>query len=304
MNKTVSVFVLAFVLFGTTSLTLASEKEPTDQKQATTEYQEGQIIAYFDEAFELVKPEQARYYRQYQGKTAQGWPIIQDFYQGSNKKNCSPYAVKPEQDLQSKDTPPWEGKVNCWFENGQQGEWFFKNGAANGTFNLWYENGQKSIQGKLKDNEFNGPLIMWNEEGQKTGEFSYKNGQFHGKQIAFSQSHTNKIYFKINEIYYINGEENGKQTYWYENGQKQSVGYMKNGKYEGLKRKWYEDGQKRSEHYYKNGNLNGLSKFWDKSGKLEKEILWQNGKIISKTFYQPDGSVKNIECNAKNCEQE
>jgi antitoxin component YwqK of YwqJK toxin-antitoxin module len=300
MNKALNIFVLAFVMLNITNLTVASKKEQINQENTINKYQEGQIIAYFDETFKLVKPEQARYYRQYLGKTAQGWPIIQDFYQGSNHKFCSPATVKPGVNLQSQDAMPWEGVAFCWFENGQKMlEGSIKEGKTNGYLISWHKNGQKSLQGNNKNNELDGHFILWNENGQKTGEHNFKNGKLDGKQVSFIcadiAEKKNVPCIKESEIYYKNGKEEGQQTFWYRNGQKRSTSYMKNGKREGMKKKWYENGQKRAELYYKNDNLDGLGNFWDRNGKLEKEVLWQNGKVIRTIYYHSDGSVKTIE---------
>ena len=300
MNKALYILVLSFVILNTASLTLASEKEQIHQNNTPIEYQEGQIIAYFNEVYELVKPEQARYYRQYLGKTTQGWPIIQDFYQSSGQKYCSSYTVKPTENLQSKDILPWEGTINCWFENGQkQIEWFFKNGAANGILTVWNEKGQKELQSSMKNDKPDGSWVTWNEKGQIISKQNFKDGQFDGKQVNFGCSNQNCS--KISETHYKNGKGDGKQTYWHENGKKSSTGYMKKGLNEGKAIGWYDNGQKRWEHYFKNGKLNGQNKFWNKNGRLEKTIFWQNGTIIHTTFYNLDGSVKNIEPCIEKC---
>ena len=77
-------------------------------------------------------------------------------------------------------------------------------------------------------------------------------------------------------------KQEGLETHWYENGQKEAESNWKDGKADGLETICYENGQKREETIYKNGkeisskewNEDGSSKSWntlliDEIGKLE-----------------------------------
>ena len=64
---------------------------------------------------------------------------------------------------------------------------------------------------------------------------------------------------------YKNGKQDGKWTYWWENGQKGAEETYKDGKEEGLWTQWYENGQKRGEATFKDGSLISV-KCWDEDG--------------------------------------
>ena len=63
---------------------------------------------------------------------------------------------------------------------------------------------------------------------------------------------------------YKDGKEDGKWTYWYENGQKKSEITYKDGKRE-LYTEWHENGQKRFEATFKDGELIEETR-WDEDG--------------------------------------
>ena len=65
---------------------------------------------------------------------------------------------------------------------------------------------------------------------------------------------------------YKNGKQDGKWTYWWENGQKGAEETYKDGKEEGLWTVWYENGQKKQEGTYKDGKKSKL-KCWNERGK-------------------------------------
>ena len=66
------------------------------------------------------------------------------------------------------------------------------------------------------------------------------------------------------------------------NGQNSSIENFRNGEWEGTQTYWYEDGTKQLEVKYKNGKQNGISKKWYKNGQLEVETSWTDGKSDGK----------------------
>jgi hypothetical protein len=72
----------------------------------------------------------------------------------------------------------------------------------------------------------------------------------------------------------------GKQTWWYDNGQKELEGTYKDGKKDGIHTIWYENGQKKSEATYKDGEFDGLYTEWNENGQKEEEQTYKNGKLI------------------------
>jgi len=63
------------------------------------------------------------------------------------------------------------------------------------------------------------------------------------------------------------GERDGLNTTWYENGQKRWEGTYKDGKKEGLFTNWYENGQKSDEYTFKGDSLIS-SKYWNEDGSV------------------------------------
>ena len=77
----------------------------------------------------------------------------------------------------------------------------------------------------------------------------------------------------------INGEKDGKWTFWFHNtGTKQYEGTFKDGKEDGLYTRWYENGQKKSEATYKDGELDGFSTLWYDNGQKNWEGTYKDGK--------------------------
>ena len=65
------------------------------------------------------------------------------------------------------------------------------------------------------------------------------------------------------------GEQDGKFTKWYENGQKQLDGNLKDGEQDGKFTEWYENGQKWSEGTFKDGKLIS-GKRWNEDGSVKE----------------------------------
>ena len=88
------------------------------------------------------------------------------------------------------------------------------------------------------------------------------------------------------------GIEKVKYEGYYKNGQKRFERTYKDGEKDGLYTEWYENGQKESEETYKNGERDGLVTEWYKNGQKEGEGTFKDGKLISKKYWNEDGSVK------------
>jgi antitoxin component YwqK of YwqJK toxin-antitoxin module len=77
------------------------------------------------------------------------------------------------------------------------------------------------------------------------------------------------------------GLRQGKQTWWYKNGQKWVEIHFKDGKEDGMLTAWYENGQKMSEINYIDGNEDGKGIEWNEGGQIESESNWKEGECIS-----------------------
>jgi len=99
---------------------------------------------------------------------------------------------------------------------------------------------------------------------------------------------------KSSEGFYKNGIKDGLETLWYNNGRKELEGTYKDGKLDGLFTFWYEDGQKEIEGNINVwGRLDGLRTEWYENGQKKKEEKYVEGIIFSRKSWNEDGSVKN-----------
>jgi len=78
---------------------------------------------------------------------------------------------------------------------------------------------------------------------------------------------------------YKNGKQDGKWTYWHENGQKSGEVTYKDGKRDGLHTSWHDNGQKSGEVTWKDGELDGLHTSWHDNGQKSGEVTWKDGEL-------------------------
>ena len=88
---------------------------------------------------------------------------------------------------------------------------------------------------------------------------------------------------KSSEGNYKDGKDDGKLTWWYENGQKSSEGNYKDGKRDGKWTGGIENGQIESEKNYKDGKEDGK---WT-------DVVSENGQITSEKNYKDGKRVAN-----------
>lgn len=203
------------------------------------------------------------HYRKFLGITGKGYIVVQDFYQGSDKKTIDPIEIT-QQDLVT-DMPcttsyisdVFNGMWTLWYENGQKArEVLFLDGKKQGIMTSWYESGEKQGEVPFQDGERNGLITLWHKNGEKARELSFQNGKKHGPWIE-----------------------------WHENGQKKYEANYKNGEMEGSATEWYENGQKKIEGQLLNGKKHGLLTEWDKKGKKISETVYEAGKEVSKKTF-------------------
>ena len=113
---------------------------------------------------------------------------------------------------------------------------------------------------------YSGVAVTYNFDGQKWQEITYKGGKL------------------------------GKQTGWYQNGQKELEGTYKDGYPDGKWTYWSPDGKKSTASIYKNGKKwDGLftGRYWN--GQKEKEDTFKDGELISEECWDEDGNE--IDCD-------
>ena len=91
---------------------------------------------------------------------------------------------------------------------------------------------------------------------------------------------------------YKNGKQDGKWTYWWENGQKGAEETYKDGKEEGLWTEWHENGQKWIEATYKDGERVGKWTLWYKNGQKHEEETYKDGELIDYKAWDIDGNKR------------
>ncbi|MBW3520442.1 toxin-antitoxin system YwqK family antitoxin [Flavobacterium sp. NKUCC04_CG] len=92
-------------------------------------------------------------------------------------------------------------------------------------------------------------------------------------------------YYKNGQIEWLQDYKNetGTVIWYYENGQKSSIGYFINRKANGEIKHWYETGQIKESTYWNNGLQEGKSTFYFDNGQVESRQYWVAGKREGKT---------------------
>jgi antitoxin component YwqK of YwqJK toxin-antitoxin module len=85
---------------------------------------------------------------------------------------------------------------------------------------------------------------------------------------------------------FLNGERDGKWTYWHENGQKWSEGFYKEGVREGKSIVWYKSGNIQYTGFYTNDQTDGTWIFYDGEGNKIKEVIYATGEKKSEKDFQ------------------
>jgi hypothetical protein len=125
-----------------------------------------------------------------------------------------------------------------------------------------------------------GPLSQWYEESRNhlMAVTCYKNGKEHGKLTSWH--YQADVYFKYLERWYEDGQQNGPETFYYQNGRKQVESNWVKGRQTGAVTYWYENGQLESKGTLRNGKNAGLWKYWNADGTLRKPPIMGAGSKI------------------------
>lgn len=94
---------------------------------------------------------------------------------------------------------------------------------------------------------------------------------------------------------YENGQQVGKWTYFYPNGQKKAQGEYKDGLKHSLWTIWYEDGQKKEEGKYDLDREVGHWRFWYENGQERCNGKYDNGDQVGKwSYYKKNGESAGV----------
>ncbi|MGB0424624.1 MAG: toxin-antitoxin system YwqK family antitoxin, partial [Flavobacteriales bacterium] len=182
----------------------------------------------------------------------------------------------------------WYKLVEGQVENGDRvGEW------------TWYHsNGNKKVLGEYKNEEFR-IISCWNSNGEQTvsggdGNFSdidvnsglfekgvYENGKRTGVWESFFPE-SDLVYIQQT---YFNGKLKGTSKSFHENGEVETEGRMLDLHKDGRWTWYYDTGQKESEVFYNKGLKSGVQQFWNFRGLLVKEENYIDGELESEQLF-------------------
>ena len=196
------------------------------------------------------------------------------------------------------ETRPFTGKYVEYCPNGKlHFEYLYDNGkqvkressgikcGGDETYN--YQTLDKEGKSSILTERRNGIVYLPNDNKPYTGEWElfYPNGKIHIRR------------------HFVNGKEEGTQTWWHENGQKHVDGNNKNGEIDGLSNSWYDNGQKKCEGKFINSGLDGKSTCWYSNGHKESELNYKNDKQDGVQTWWYENGQKKSESRYKDGEQ-
>lgn len=125
----------------------------------------------------------------------------------------------------------------------------------------------------LNNKKYNGFLFELSPQKDTILVEGYSNGLLHGVSKKW---YPNK---QLRELrYYWAGKKEGKQTGYWENGNKRFEFIAKNGEYEGELKEWSVNGHLFHLAHYVNGHEEGTQKMWYDNGKIRANYVIINGK--------------------------
>ena len=80
----------------------------------------------------------------------------------------------------------------------------------------------------------------------------------------------------------IDGELDGVQTWFHENGNKESEHHFTDGKADGKWTWWYENGNLQEERFHTDGFQDGRHTYYDEDGEMEFHYIYKDGKLVQK----------------------
>jgi serine phosphatase RsbU (regulator of sigma subunit)/antitoxin component YwqK of YwqJK toxin-antitoxin module len=150
-----------------------------------------------------------------------------------------------------------EQKVGKWilFSNNSDGgriivsEGIYLNGKKEGKWTDYYGNGNKKTILEYKENRPNGEATVFNDDGSIKETGTWLNNRWRGKYQLYYESGTIKQDFFFNDF----GKREGKQLYYYPNGQLALEVNLVNGKEHGKYYKYTVEGVLCEEKMFNNG---------------------------------------------------
>jgi len=249
--------------------------------------------------------------------THQGQQLWQEFFSSGQRQSRTEFfdgnkitEIYYQQDKK-------HGPHTIWYPNGQKKQLVnYVNDQKHGWLRQWRENGLLASQERYKLDVKDGQRTEWGADGNVSRTSTYHddelihsvnfvNRQEHGKESFWYNSGEKKA-----EVNYNNGKKDGIATYWLKNGlfnkielygkgKKYTETNYHKGKKSGLQTVWFSNGKKKKETHYKNGKEEGIARFWYTTGKLKEEKIFRDGYRSGLTIAWDESGRKNIEKNYK-----
>jgi antitoxin component YwqK of YwqJK toxin-antitoxin module len=142
---------------------------------------------------------------------------------------------------------------------------------------------------KDADTPFSGKAVDLYDSGEMAIEGNFLEGMAHGEETWwFENGNKNSL------VTYQRGERHGPHLVWYENGQLQVDVCYNTGKRDGRHAVYYESGQVRSEAYFANDKLEGTYTTWFEDGSNRSERVFKAGKEIKRCEWKRGGEQKQL----------
>lgn len=116
----------------------------------------------------------------------------------------------------------------------------YKNDTLNDSAFFYHENGKLQYLQILKDFKKEGTWQKFNEQGNVYEEMNFKDDLLHGEVITYTYR-SGRLLKRLN---YRNGQQEGKQEYFYNNGKQKTITYYHDGNQSIGTEEWTDRGEK------------------------------------------------------------
>lgn len=155
----------------------------------------------------------------------------------------------------------------------------YVDGKKEGDWRFWSKNGKLIKTEKYSNGKVNGSWTLFRDDGSKERDVSYKDGLRDGIWIDYDPDGKNQ---RVEQKEFKAGKKDGTWIHWnLKNGHETIEEHYKNGQLDGLQTGWYDNGKLRETDEYKNGQLDGKRVRWKDNGEKIDETIFKDGKSIS-----------------------
>ena len=169
----------------------------------------------------------------------------------------------------------WFDKTICYVKDGQvrNGVIYLPNKTKPFTGNNLCKGKDSLARGKIKNGMKDGKWLLWDFKNKMI--LNYKDGKLDGKNTEWYDNGNKK-----EETDFKDDKIDGKEIYWDERGQKRSEGNYKDGKKDGNYTEWYDNGLKKYDINFKDEKKDGEYKKWDDAGKTIWKLVFKDDRCV------------------------